>query len=404
MRTIRRTAWTVAVSVWLATGGLGTAAETPRVFSLDAARLAEGRRRVRDNEERVRPALERLRGDAERSLHAGPFSVTYKSLSPPSGDKHDYLSFGPYWWPDPAKPDGLPYIRRDGEVNPQSEGAAADRAAFGAMTSAVETLALAYYFTGDERCAEHAGKLLRAWFLDQATRMNPHLKYGQAIPGRVEGRGIGIIDTLRMPVIVDALGLLGGSPHWTEPDRQGMVQWMDQYLDWLLTSPHGVAESREKNNHATWYDVQVVALALLVKRDDIARRVVKAVPAQRILPQIEPDGRQPHELARTRSFDYSVMNLAGMFELSVLARHVDVDLWSGDSGARLHAALEYLLRHSDPSRTWPHPQIRCLDRTKLRPLLWRAAILSQDRRYDQALDGLNDAAAATERDRLLWPR
>ena len=50
------------------------------------------------------------------SLSDGPWSVMDKQHVPPSGDKHDYMSLGPYWWPDPDKPDGLPYIRRDGEV------------------------------------------------------------------------------------------------------------------------------------------------------------------------------------------------------------------------------------------------------------------------------------------------
>ena len=347
--------------------------------------------------------MERLRRDADLALQEGPFSVVNKSLTPPSGDKHDYLSFGPYWWPDPTKPDGLPYIRRDGEVNPQAEGNASDRTALHSLTSAVETLCLAYYFTGEQHYAEHAGRLLRVWFLADDTRMNPHLNFGQAIPGRVDGRGIGIIDTLRVPAIIDAVGLLGTSPSWTESDQRGMVRWMGQYLDWLLTSPHGIAEDREKNNHGTWYDVQVVALSLFTDRRDVARRVLEAVPARRMLTQIEPDGRQPHELARTRSFDYSVMNLAGMLELATLARHVETHLWSSvRSGPdRLQPALDYLLQHSDPPQSWPHPQIDPLNRAKLLPVLWRAAILSGTPRYDEAIGRLNDTA---DRNHLLRPR
>jgi hypothetical protein len=29
------------------------------------------------------------------------------------------MSLAPYWWPDPKSPNGLPYIRRDGERNPE---------------------------------------------------------------------------------------------------------------------------------------------------------------------------------------------------------------------------------------------------------------------------------------------
>src|SRR5512142_174353 len=96
------------------------APEGPRVFALDPMALREAKRLVAAGDRSLRPAVERLRRDAAAALGAGPFSVIQKSRVPPSGDKHDYLSFGPYWWPDPKKPNGLPYIRRDGEVNPES--------------------------------------------------------------------------------------------------------------------------------------------------------------------------------------------------------------------------------------------------------------------------------------------
>src|SRR5690606_4692146 len=200
----------------------------PRVFLLDGEALLKTRQRVREGDPALAPAVEKLRDKADETLEPGPYSVMDKDLVPPSGDKHDYYSFGPYWWPDPDKPDGLPYIRRDGEVNPKRD--TGDRRPMGRMGGAVETLALAYFFTGDERYAEHAARLLRVWFLDEATRMNPHLEYGQAVPGRNKGRGIGIIDTAGLPRLVDAIGLLEGSQHWSEADQQGMQEWFGEYL------------------------------------------------------------------------------------------------------------------------------------------------------------------------------
>jgi len=397
---------------WLATMFAATAAEPldrkmlqveglPRVFLIDGQTLAVTRGRVAAAAAELAAPVAKLRGEAHAALRAGPFSVMDKAVIPPSGDKHDYMSLGTYWWPDPNKPDGLPYVRRDGEVNP--EGAAYDRKPLGEMTAAVETLALAYYLTGHEPYAAHAGRLLRAWFLDEATRMNAHLEYGQAIPGRMTGRGIGIIDTAQLTRLVDAVGMLGGSPAWPAADQQQLQTWFGQYLTWLRRSKHGRDEDGAANNHGTWYDVQVAAFALFVGQEEIARGVLRQVPERRINRQIEPDGRQPLELARTRSFDYSSMNLYGMFELAALGGQVGVDLWNFESadGRSIRRALEWLIPFATGEMPWAHQQIRDVAPERFAALLCRAAIVYQQPRYRRTAQQIAGDPAA--RIHLLWP-
>src|SRR5580658_4604197 len=188
------------------------------------------------------PALDALVQQADRELKAGPFSVMHKKLTPSSGDKHDYMSVGPYWWPDPSKPNGLPYIRHDGVINPNRNSADNDNEELKKMFGAVSTLALAYRETGAEKYGEHAGELLRSWFLDPATKMNPNLNFGQAVPGVNEGRGIGIIDTAGLVELTRGLPWLEKSKSWTAADREGMKQWFAKYLDWLQTSKNGREE------------------------------------------------------------------------------------------------------------------------------------------------------------------
>lgn len=151
------------------------AADTPpRVFLLDAPSLGEARRSIASGDAAIAPAWTALKSAADRALVFGPFSVVDKTVVPPSGDKHDYMSLAPYWWPDSKTVGGLPYVRRDGERNPEIDRIT-DHQAMDRMVSAAETLALAAYLGGEDQYARKAAALLRAWFIDPATRMNPNL-------------------------------------------------------------------------------------------------------------------------------------------------------------------------------------------------------------------------------------
>jgi hypothetical protein len=376
-----------------------------RVFCLSPTALAATKARLKSGDAALRPAIEKLHRDAEKALKFKSVSVMVKESVPPSGDKHDYMSLAPYFWPDPTKKDGLPYIRKDGERNPESGGANTDAPRFSRMNGAVETLSLAYYFFGKEAYAEHAALLLRAWFLDPATRMNPHLNFGQAIRGVNDGRGTGIIETAKLPTIVDSVGLIAGSPAWTAQDQAGMIDWMRRYLDWLLTSKNGKDEQRAKNNHGTYYDVQVASLALFTGQTDLARSTLEAAKQKRIAVQIEPDGRMPLELARTKSLGYSIMNLAGMEKLASLGERVGVDLWTFQTpdGRGIRKALDYLAPYADPQKQWPHKQITHQDPAALLPLMRQASLHYYDTTYRKEIARLAGDEMAASRMWLLYP-
>src|SRR5690242_102890 len=81
------------------------------LVSLRAEELARAKASLQRGDSALRPALERLLKDATQALAAGPFSVMQKKRVPPSGDRHDYMSLAPYWWPDSGSRTGLPYVR-----------------------------------------------------------------------------------------------------------------------------------------------------------------------------------------------------------------------------------------------------------------------------------------------------
>lgn len=349
------------------------------VFS-DWEHMEKQKERYRSGEDPVVDLVKKLQEKADEQLDAGPFSVVHKEQVPPSGDKHDYMSQGPYWWPDTTKADGLPYIRRDGQVNPE-RATLTDRGELSDLTHASELLSRAYFYTGADQYARKAAELLKVWFVDEATRMNPHLEYGQAIPGRTEGRGIGIIETRYLGKITDAVALIRPSEAWTPELENGLQNWMASYLDWLMNSKKGRDESVHPNNHGTWYDVQSAALALFTGQDSIARKILEKAKASRFDEHLEANGAQARELARTLSFNYSSMNLYGLFHLAKLGEFAGVDLWHYQTprGATLQNALDYLLPAALGRQEWTHEQIKPLDPSSLIPHL---AIAS--RVYDPA--------------------
>src|SRR5687767_1106958 len=249
----------VAAAIACSASGQPRAQVTP-VPGLRVEALALAKLRIAARDPQIFPAYLKLIADANAALRAPLVFATQKTTLPPSNDKHDYFSLSPYWWPDPAKPDGLPYIRRDGETNPESKRDL-DQPRVAAMGANVHALALAWYFSGKPQYAQRAAQQLRAWFLDPATRMNPHLRFAQLVRGNPAERGSGIIDTRWFIEAVDAASLLRGSPAWSAEDQRGMEQWCAAYAKWLRESPNGAHEQKARNNHGSWFAAQTAALA-----------------------------------------------------------------------------------------------------------------------------------------------
>jgi hypothetical protein len=298
---------------------------------------------------------------ADHKCSAPIESVTHKTRLAASGNPRDYRSIGPYWWPDPEKADGLPYIRRDGQVNPEAdEESSVDRPRFTRLTEAVGFLALAGWMTGQKKYTDKAAQLLHAWFIDPQLSMTANLNYAQAIPGKLDGRGIGIIDFTGIVSVLDSVHLLRQCEGWPVELDTGITQWISEFSGWLRNSGHGQDERDQKNNHGTWYDVIDVSLSLFLNDPGYAREVLTNRTVKRINAHFKPDGAQPHELARTLSLSYSTMNLRGFLLLARAGGHVDVDLWAhaGPEGQTIGAGLDFLLPYLDPKNPWPYPQIK----------------------------------------------
>jgi hypothetical protein len=339
-------------------------------------------------------AYQHLISQAEHILNLAAPTVVNKKFFPPSKNKHDYLSISRYWWPDPNTKDGLPWIRKDGITNPDTQTDDVDRKRFGRLTKSIKILSLAYYFSDDEKYAIKGISFISTWFLDDQTKMNPHLKYAQSVPGNPNSRRSGILDGRIIPeTLLDALTFFSSSPNWTNEKNTKMNLWLNQYLNWLTTSKLGKAGAKQKNNHGSWYRFQVAALAWYLKKETLLKSTVLATQHS-LSEQFNDQGAQPHELKRTRAFFYSCFNLKALTRIATIANKAGLSLWEYQSaqGHSLKLAIDYLMPVVRGEK-WPHAS-KNIDLSRLAELLGELVAYNNNPEYKHALKKiLNDLAS-----------
>lgn len=324
-------------------------------------------------ESRAVSAVEQLIDSAELYFALEPFHVTEKSLLPPSGDRRDYMTLSPYWWPNPDSEDGLPYVRRDGERNPEVYNFP-ERENCNTLGRVVRELALLYAITGEERYAERASLFIREWFLDAEHGMNPNMNFAQGIPGRSVGRGSGIIDSRRFSYAVAAVPLLRGSKSWSDEDEKLMREWAKSFLEWMQSSENGMKEMLAKNNHGLWYDAIRLIYLRLLDNEDAILELVEGSLHKRLDAQIAADGTLPKELERTLSLHYSTFALEAIALSDALLSEDMESLWCyrTESGGSLESVVEYLAPYYLEPENWPHQQIAKFDRERGARILYLA--------------------------------
>ncbi|MDB6169594.1 MAG: Alginate lyase [Verrucomicrobia bacterium] len=333
-----------------------------------------------DADPRARDRLADLAAKAPAALRAPIMTVVDKPQASPSGNAHDYVSFARYYWPDPGKPDGLPYVSRDGHHN-EEQVARGDHRRLWSFAENVEALAAAWHTHRDAAAARRAGEWLRAWFIAPATRMNPNLDYAQIRLGHGGNRGSksGVIDARCLSQVIHALLLLRGSPAFSADEEAVIRTWFKDYLDWLTTAANARDEHAAKNNHGSWFLAQVIPIARYTGRGDLARRFCEEDRA-RIASQINSDGSQPEEMRRADALSYSAFNLEAQFQIARLAEDCGIDLWNytAPTGASLRRALEYVRPYNTRPETWPANQNARLEPGFLDPLLAEAKAVWPD--------------------------
>ena len=291
---------------------------------------------------------------AKQYLKEQPVTITSASSPRSAGGKHDYFSEADYFWPDPKNPDG-PYINRDGMSNPDNFNT--HRLALIRMSMQVPALTGAWMLTRDAAYARHAALHLRAWFVDDATRMNPNLQFAQAIHGRTTGRGIGIIDTVHLAEVARAISHLEHSKALSARDSDQVRSWFADYLKWMTTSKNGGEERETKNNHGTCWLVQAAEFARLTAQPEVMADCRERLRTVLMPHQIAADGSFPEELRRTKPYGYCLFNLDAMaMACQILSTPQDNLLrFELPDGRGLRKAMAYMAPFIRDKSKWPLP-------------------------------------------------
>lgn len=360
-------------------------------ITMDQVYLDHAKSLVLNGDPAVQPAYDKLLDSAKAVLKLAPESVTYKKIMPPSGSKADYMSLAPYWWPDPSKPDGLPYIQRDGEFNPSSKNGDTDSVRMQTMCMSAQTLSLAWFFSGEQAFADKAAEVIRTWFLTIDTRMNPNLNYGQAVMGRNDGRGIGLIDTRNFWMVIDAALLIAPTGALTGAEIIELKKWFKDFANWMLTSKVGIEEFIQPNNHGTCYDMQVACYALFAGEMDLAKSTVERAKESRIKGQIALTGKMHMELERTTPFHYTAFNLEFMQNIARYGEQVGVDIWKPSEKTRcLLKGIRYMAQYALHPEKWPHQELREMESELALPVLLKAERVYRNGEFSQIAQQLPD--------------
>lgn len=355
----------------------------------DAARLVGVKKRLQANDDKLRPAYDALIQRADKALTVAPYSVTDKTRPGPSGDVQDYVSLSRYYWPNPKTADGLPYIRKDGQSNPEINSFDFDRRRSQKMTDAVRDLSLAAYFSGDNRYADKAVRLAYTWFVDEDRRMNPNLKFAQGVPGQTPGREFGILDTRIYWDVMDSLWLLESADMVDAKVVDAVRVWFGNYAAWLITSDFGKKAKSKKNNHGTFYDAQLSHSLVFAGRCDLAKKVLKS-GHNRTKAQIKKEGLMPGEIKRTKSLFYHAFNAEAFLRMSHLAQKLDVDFYDKrKSGAgSVENTVHFIASYAGRTEAWPYEEISDNVERSIWTMLKHAQFVDESEIITEALTAL----------------
>ena len=304
--------------------------------------------------------IEKLKGDADEILTKPTLKVTDIKLPRPSGNIHDYTSISPYRWPNPDTPDGLPWVRRDGYVNPDTRTGIHPSSTCGR----IHTLALAAFYFPEKakEYAEYANRQMYDWFINPETKINPNAKYAQSIPGVCDGCSPGLIEFFHMHPFFNGVGVLDSLGLVDTKLLDGVKNWFVSFVNWLRTDDEiGIAEGAGRDNHGVWHDAFTLGAAVFTERKSLIRNILRSAYLVQIKRKINREGALPEELKRATSMHYSIYAYTPMLIIANIGeRNGFSEYWGIDEDRGeciLKKSADFMYPYVKNPKSWPYPEL-----------------------------------------------
>lgn len=293
------------------------------------------------------------------ALSGEPPSITQnKSEVKKQTGKNNYTSFATYYHPNPLSKTGCPYVRKDGSRN-SDLAKISDTQYLHTLCNRLIPLCILYHFTKNEQYADVAVKMIKTFFIDEETKMNPTLTYSGLVIGdnmndlRIRGA---TIDTSRLCLLPDLITLLSSSKNWTIDLQNSMVLWFESLSNWFKTNPRGILQNGYSHNIRTSYINQLCSYLFFCGKSDEAKNYLDANLKNLLVTQIDNNGKQELEMNRSKNKHYSNFNLVLLMRLAKISKSLGIDVWNyQDENGRgsIRKAMNYLAYYHLNPKEWP---------------------------------------------------
>jgi hypothetical protein len=291
-------------------------------------------------------------------LIKNPYSITDNKFDAKQYiSPNDYASNATYYWPDETKSDGLPYIEKL-EPNPDKY-TTSDRKYIDILINDLLLLTAFYLNKNKNKYARKAIELLRVFFIDSATRMNPNLDYSgyikytdsNTIHKNIKLRG-NIIDTNSFCILPDMMIILNDYLSETnnfldKKVHQQMQLWFRNMASWFMYSEYGIKHSKKENNILSSYYLQLASYIYGSGEIDLAKKILQDNVHRVLSAQIDEDGNQVHEIKRLHPIHYCNFNLDMLSKLLIISKNLDIDIYNYQDNQGRGNVLKAMIKAAD---------------------------------------------------------